>query len=246
MAAMEHQDRQYRRDTMPAPDALSWMGSLPNRQTISQDQAVIDTTEVQHQFPEPARDPSVWDILVNTYQTPPPFQQNLCESNFNPSAFYPTPPPTQTTHMSTFPSYVGADTQQLSQRGSTFINGHIGQQSSDPIQRPPSSQINDEMPWSLYQSRCHTEPLLDSNRASPAPEYQYCTTERSNSTSSKVDKRHRNTAAARRYRQKRAEQVSTLESELDDTKKERDQLRLRNARLETEIQVLRQMIRARR
>jgi hypothetical protein len=56
---------------------------------------------------------------------------------------------------------------------------------------------------------------------------------------SKVHKRTLNTLAARRYRQKRVDEVSSLESALKETQAERDELKIRVARLEGEVQVLR-------
>jgi len=60
-----------------------------------------------------------------------------------------------------------------------------------------------------------------------------------NNNPSKVHKRTLNTLAARRYRQKRVDQVSSLESALKETEAERDELKIRVARLEGEVQVLR-------
>lgn len=50
--------------------------------------------------------------------------------------------------------------------------------------------------------------------------------------------------AARRYRQKRVDQMSTLETQLKDTQSERDELKVRCARLEGEVETLRAMLRA--
>ncbi|KAF2705677.1 hypothetical protein K504DRAFT_387599, partial [Pleomassaria siparia CBS 279.74] len=59
----------------------------------------------------------------------------------------------------------------------------------------------------------------------------------------RVEKRKQNTLAARRYRQKRVDQMSTLETELKDTQSERDALKVRVARLEGEVETLRQLLR---
>ncbi|TVY62279.1 hypothetical protein LSUE1_G010388, partial [Lachnellula suecica] len=67
----------------------------------------------------------------------------------------------------------------------------------------------------------------------------------SQSTASKpnrIDKRTRNTLAARRYRQKRVDRVSCLESSLKETESERDALKVRVARLEGELEALRAMM----
>ncbi|KAF1941215.1 hypothetical protein EJ02DRAFT_206990 [Clathrospora elynae] len=60
---------------------------------------------------------------------------------------------------------------------------------------------------------------------------------------SRVEKRKANTLAARRYRQKRVDQMSTLEAELNEVKNERDGLKVRNARLEGEVETLRALLR---
>jgi len=60
--------------------------------------------------------------------------------------------------------------------------------------------------------------------------------------SSKVQKRTLNTLAARRYRQKRVDQVSALEDALKETQAERDALKVRVARLEGEVEVLRGLL----
>lgn len=52
--------------------------------------------------------------------------------------------------------------------------------------------------------------------------------------------------AARRYRQKRVEQMSTLESELKDVKAERDDFKVRCARLEGEVETLRALLQTRK
>jgi hypothetical protein len=62
--------------------------------------------------------------------------------------------------------------------------------------------------------------------------------------STRVEKRKANTLAARRYRQKRVDQMSTLETELQQVKSERDELKVRNARLEGEVETLRALLRS--
>ncbi|RDL29952.1 uncharacterized protein BP5553_10579 [Venustampulla echinocandica] len=65
------------------------------------------------------------------------------------------------------------------------------------------------------------------------------------SSSSRVEKRTKNTLAARRYRQKRVDQINDLEVALKDTQMERDVLKVRVARLEGEAEALRQILRNR-
>ncbi|KFY04127.1 hypothetical protein V491_09469 [Pseudogymnoascus sp. VKM F-3775] len=60
--------------------------------------------------------------------------------------------------------------------------------------------------------------------------------------SSAIRKRKLNTLAARRYRQKRVDQVTELETALKNTQRERDDLSVRVARLEGELGALRQML----
>jgi hypothetical protein len=65
----------------------------------------------------------------------------------------------------------------------------------------------------------------------------------SNTNPSKVKKRTLNTLAARRYRQRRVDQVTGLETTLKETETERDELKLKVARLEAEVEVLRSLVR---
>jgi hypothetical protein len=58
----------------------------------------------------------------------------------------------------------------------------------------------------------------------------------------RVEKRQRNTEAARRYRQRKLDRVSELEEALAAMTQERDDLRLKLARAETEADVLRSMV----
>ncbi|KAI1434947.1 hypothetical protein GGR50DRAFT_356420 [Xylaria sp. CBS 124048] len=55
-------------------------------------------------------------------------------------------------------------------------------------------------------------------------------------------KRQRNNVAARKYRQKRIDRINELESELDEVKQERDDLKLRLARQEAETAALRTLM----
>ena len=56
-------------------------------------------------------------------------------------------------------------------------------------------------------------------------------------------KRQRNNVAARKYRQKKVDRIKELEEEVDDIKRERDDLRIRLARQEAETAALREMLR---
>ncbi|KAL7926980.1 hypothetical protein ACQKWADRAFT_308905 [Trichoderma austrokoningii] len=59
-------------------------------------------------------------------------------------------------------------------------------------------------------------------------------------------RRHRNTMAARKYRQKRLDQVADLERALSDVTSERDDLKLKLARREAEVEALREILGKRR
>ena len=58
----------------------------------------------------------------------------------------------------------------------------------------------------------------------------------------RVEKRQRNTEAARRYRQRKDDKVTELEAALKVMTQERDELNLKLARAEAEVGVLRSMI----
>lgn len=63
------------------------------------------------------------------------------------------------------------------------------------------------------------------------------------SPNSKVHKRTLNTLAARRYRQKRVDQMAELEQRLRESEREKEELQMRVARLEGEVEVLRGLVR---
>ena len=52
--------------------------------------------------------------------------------------------------------------------------------------------------------------------------------------------------AARRYRQKRVDQMSTLETQLKEAQTERDDYKVRCARLEGEVETLRALLAAKK
>ncbi|KAJ4370846.1 hypothetical protein N0V86_008539 [Didymella sp. IMI 355093] len=65
-----------------------------------------------------------------------------------------------------------------------------------------------------------------------------------NEPPSKVEKRKANTLAARRYRQKRVDQMFGLEAELKEVKADRDEWKVRCAKLEGEVEALRALLRS--
>jgi hypothetical protein len=58
-----------------------------------------------------------------------------------------------------------------------------------------------------------------------------------------IVKRQRNNVAAKKYRQKKIDRIQELEEEVDEVRKERDELRIRLARQEAETKALREMLR---
>ncbi|KAK0726845.1 hypothetical protein B0T26DRAFT_617127, partial [Lasiosphaeria miniovina] len=57
-----------------------------------------------------------------------------------------------------------------------------------------------------------------------------------------VAKRQRNNVAAKKYRQKKLDRIQELEEEVDEVKRERDELRISLARKEAETAALREML----
>ena len=89
----------------------------------------------------------------------------------------------------------------------------------------------------LSLNSTETSPDVPSPAASPPP---------TQSMASRVEKRKLNTLAARRYRQKRLDQISSLEAELKKTQLERDALKYRVAKLEGETEMLKELLNARK
>lgn len=59
-----------------------------------------------------------------------------------------------------------------------------------------------------------------------------------------IEKRRNNTLAARRYRQKRLDHIEELEAALAATARERDELKVRVARLEGELGGLKELLKS--
>ena len=57
-----------------------------------------------------------------------------------------------------------------------------------------------------------------------------------------VEKRQRNNLAARKYRQKKVDRIKELEDQVEEVKRERDELRIRLARQEAETAALREIL----
>ncbi|KAF2996701.1 hypothetical protein E8E13_005265 [Curvularia kusanoi] len=119
----------------------------------------------------------------------------------------------------------------------------------------PATQASFDMslstPMEPNRSQSGSSSATFHNRSSYSPE-QSPNTRMSNSTKSsppneppsKVEKRRANTLAARRYRQKRVDQMSGLEAELKEVKAERDEWKVRCAKLEGEVEALRALLRS--
>ncbi|KAF7854578.1 hypothetical protein EAF04_010387 [Stromatinia cepivora] len=97
-------------------------------------------------------------------------------------------------------------------------------QSSPPSPNPKSTT-----------SQTHSSPP-----SPPSPKTQ--TPKSSSTTMSRVEKRKLNTLAARRYRQKRVDQMSSLEAALKEVERERDTLKVRVAKLEGETEILKSLL----
>lgn len=97
-------------------------------------------------------------------------------------------------------------------------------QSSPPSPNPKSTT-----------SQTHSSPP-----SPPSPSTQ--TPKGSSTTMSRVEKRKLNTMAARRYRQKRVDQMSSLEAALREVERERDALKVRVAKLEGETDILKSLL----
>ncbi|RDW61466.1 hypothetical protein BP5796_11358 [Coleophoma crateriformis] len=102
------------------------------------------------------------------------------------------------------------------------------------VQQPPPQQQEQQQPARS------SEPLLAPKSRSPSDSAS--TTKTPPSNSSRIEKRTKNTLAARRYRQKRVDQMCDLEQALKTTEEERDELKVRVARLEGEVETLRQLL----
>ncbi|KAK0105086.1 hypothetical protein ONS95_004551 [Cadophora gregata] len=103
---------------------------------------------------------------------------------------------------------------------------------------PPKSKSPAPTPTPATKRHQHTSPKPTSTSPSESSLLHTTTT----SKDSKIQKRTLNTLAARRYRQKRVDQVSSLETSLKETQDERDELKLKVARLEAEVEVLRGLV----
>ncbi|KAF2019344.1 hypothetical protein BU24DRAFT_406026 [Aaosphaeria arxii CBS 175.79] len=119
-------------------------------------------------------------------------------------------------------SIYGTSMSQTINKASTDLSPSYGSSPSSPKNQSPSTDGSLSTP-KLSKSQHVSNP---------------------NESTARIEKRRQNTLAARRYRQKRVDQVSTLESALKDTQSERDDLKVRVARLEGEVETLRALLRS--
>lgn len=91
--------------------------------------------------------------------------------------------------------------------------------------------------------------LTPSSTSSPSTQQHRRDYQRSTSRSQeipvsldRIEKRQRNNVAARKYRQKRIDRIEELEAALSSVTEERDELRIKAARSEAEIQLLKDVL----
>ena len=106
----------------------------------------------------------------------------------------------------------------------------------------------DQSPSSPYSHTSSTATTSSNNASSNHhSKPRHSTSKRSSASNADGDaeailKRHRNTIAARKYRQKRLDRITELEGALAAMTNERDELKLKLARAEAEVSVVRGMM----
>jgi hypothetical protein len=110
-----------------------------------------------------------------------------------------------------------------------------------------SNVLLDDIPQCPPDSSNHSPTPLPPHPTSntPSPRASTPMSKHTLNAASRIERRTKNTLAARRYRQKRVDQVNDLELALKNTQMERDALKVRVARLEGEAEALGQMLRNR-
>jgi hypothetical protein len=97
----------------------------------------------------------------------------------------------------------------------SFSNSHLDSSLEQSLTSTPSIRQEDPLPTSSYGSA---------------------------SAASRIQKKTLNTMAARRHRQKRVDQINDLEAALKEAKADRDALKIKAARLEGEVDILRSLL----
>lgn len=102
--------------------------------------------------------------------------------------------------------------------------------SNSPPFHPPATRSTSHSPPNTTPSSTSGAPALPSHR-------------QDRESSEVAQRRQRNTIAARKYRQKKVDRIEELEKALEETIRERDELRLRLARQEAETKALKSVMR---
>ncbi|KAM0130995.1 hypothetical protein ACHAO1_007588 [Botrytis cinerea] len=118
--------------------------------------------------------------------------------------------------------------------------GHMSQSHSVIDHQTHRAISTDQSSPSSSNPKSTSSPTHSSPNSPPSPKIQTPTS--SSSTISRVEKRKLNTLAARRYRQKRVDQMSSLEAALKEVERERDALKVRVAKLEGETDILKSLL----
>ncbi|TFB02920.1 hypothetical protein CCMA1212_005290 [Trichoderma ghanense] len=120
-------------------------------------------------------------------------------------------------------------------------NAVVFQMPTPQLSMPPSTPAphhynRQDSPTSTHSGRSHSK-QRGSARSTDGDEFEAGSDE-----AQAAIKRQRNTMAARKYRQKRLDRIADLERALSDMAGERDELKLKLARREAEVEALREVL----
>ena len=132
----------------------------------------------------------------------------------------------------------------MSMNNATLMNGSTTRSPSSPDQTISPNSTNSSMDYTNNVSH----PLFNSGLQQETTSKKRSASQLTSSTplfeeTDSVNKRQRNTEAARRYRQRKVDKLTDVEEALAEMTRERDELKLKLARSEAEAQVLRGMVR---
>jgi hypothetical protein len=129
----------------------------------------------------------------------------------------------------------------------SLISNNFNHSDINDILNAPSNTASRHSPQQQFTSTSSATSSAQpsqSRQSKPSPSHKSPASSSSpSSPNSKVHKRTLNTLAARRYRQKRVDQMADLEQKLKESEKEKEELQMRVARLEGEVEVLRGLLR---
>ncbi|EHK21061.1 uncharacterized protein TRIVIDRAFT_70175 [Trichoderma virens Gv29-8] len=108
--------------------------------------------------------------------------------------------------------------------------------SSSAASTPTPHHYRQDSPTSTHSGGSHSK-QRSTTRSTDGDEIEACSDE-----AQAAIKRQRNTMAARKYRQKRLDRIADLERALSDMTGERDELKLKLARREAEVEALREVL----